>query len=131
MKRRLCLLSGNLYALVAIITVLYAELIISNYVRSSSFLASKYILVCLGPLFTFCSVTFLSLLILSGKTDPRSNKRIFQLILVLLISLAWAYFGRLLERPTVLFSSISPWFALPAALYSMLITVIGKAGGED
>lgn len=124
MKQRAGLFRRELYAVLAILIVFLMELIYSSYPGSTSFLTGRYMLSAVGPLFTFCAVTFLSLLLLGCAAGRKEHPWVLRTVLALAAALLWAGLCRLMPEETVLLGGRSAYFAWPAALYALVLTAL-------
>ena len=126
MKQRLSVFKPDMYSLIALIVVFYAEVVEAVYQRSTSVLINRYIMSAVGPVFAFCVMTFLSLLILSHAEERKKTQLCVQIILVFGVALIWISLCNWLQLSTVLLRRSSSWFTLLATAYAIALTFFKK-----
>lgn len=122
MKSRKCILySRDFYLIVTLVVFLYVELVLTrNY--QNAVLYNKYIFHAVGPVFTFCVMTYLEFTVCCYL----KNRKIAQRILFILIPVAWLLVCVLSNTTAILLGLYAPYFAVVSAVYTGVLLYLGK-----
>lgn len=127
MNSKKCILyNRDFYLIIALVVFLYVELVLTRSHRNVVF-SNKYIFHAVGPVFTFCIMTYLELMVCRYLEKHKMAKG----ILFVLLPAAWILLCVLSKTTAILLGLYAPYFAIVSALYTCALLYLGKKAKQD
>lgn len=125
MKSRKCIIyNRDFYLIISLLMFIYREIILSQNIL----LINKIICYTVGPVFTFCLMTYLELTVFHYTENWKGYQKIVQWVLICGIPFMWLFLCVFSKNTTLLVGGKAPYFALISAAYSIILFYFFEKG---